>query len=47
MLLPLELLPLRRPEGAMRGEAVAGGRGLGDEATVDMLALATPTLTGL
>lgn len=51
-LLALLLLPLRRPEGGMEtpvfnpggtsGDAVGGGRGLGD-AEAGMLTLATPT----
>lgn len=53
----LLLLPLIRPDGgaetpvfnpgAMSGDAVGGGRGLGDDDEVGMLALATPTLKGL
>lgn len=52
-LLALLLLPLRRLEvsvetpvfdpGATSGDAVGGGRGLGDAAEAGMLALATPT----
>lgn len=52
-LVALLLLPLRRPEvgvdtpvfdpGGTSGDAVGGGRGLGDDAEAGMLALATPT----
>lgn len=56
-LVALLLLPLRRPDGvtetpvfgpgATSGDAVGGGRGLGEETETGMFVFVTPTFKGL